>query len=251
MVKQLRDAVSADEKRTFVTDFTITNVEARDDSNEMIVEGYAAVFDTPSKPIWGMFVEEIKRGAFRKCLQRNDYDTVLNVNHEGLPLARLSNNSLTLSEDSKGLKIRGVLIPTTLNKDIHLMVQERLLAKMSFAFTVQECTWNYTDDDELDQRYITEIKTLYDVSIVTDPAYDEAEVDAVGVVTESDDDETSDRSHGVQTDDGGLGQQTSDSGTPTISPLRDDNANPVRGLYIQSLTRRTKNESCTKRSTRC
>lgn len=143
------------------------------DEDKMIIEGYAAVFETETDLGWCK--EIISRDAFNNC---NMSDCVLKYNHNDncLILARTRNKSLELTVDSKGLKIRANLIDTTQNRDIYKMIKARLLDKMSFAFSVRKQEWDY----ENDVRRITEIAQLFDVSVVDVPAYDTTNIYARG-----------------------------------------------------------------------
>ena len=161
-----------DKKELAMKEIRISELRAldnADENNEMIIEGYAAVFETETDLGWCK--EIISRDAFNNC---NMKDCVLKYNHNDncLILARTRNKSLELSVDNIGLKIRAVLIDTTQNRDIYKMIQARLLDKMSFAFSVRKQEWDY----ETDTRRITEIAQLFDVSVVDVPAYDETEI---------------------------------------------------------------------------
>lgn len=146
-------------------------VEVRADEAELIVEGYAAVFDQPTD-IAGLFMEQIARGAFADAIGRDD--VVFLINHEGLPLARTRSGTLTLSEDDHGLKMRSVLDPDDPDvKSIAGKMRRGDLDKMSFAFRVEVETWDETG--EMPLRTI-ERAALADVSIVTTPAYDGTEI---------------------------------------------------------------------------
>ena len=134
------------------------------DSEEMIIEGYAAVFNQETDLGWCKEVIDTK--AFEQCDMK---DCCLNYNHgQSKAIARTRNGSLELIVDSVGLKIRAKLIDTTEGIDIYKSVKAGLLDKMSFAFTVKEEKWDF----ETDTRTITNIDKLYDVSIVDIPAYE-------------------------------------------------------------------------------
>ena len=141
----------------------------QEDNDEMIIEGYAAVFEQETDLGWCK--EIISRDAFNDC---NMNDCVLKYNHNDncLILARTRNKSLELLVDNHGLKIRAKLIDTTQNKDIYKMIKSKLLDKMSFAFSVRKQEWDY----ENDIRRITDISQLFDVSVVDVPAYDTTEI---------------------------------------------------------------------------
>lgn len=143
-------------------------VRSEENSDEMIVEGYAVVFESPATH---GFTEIIDRNAFNGCDMK---DVCLKYNHDDshLILARTTNNSLELIVDDVGLKIKAKLIDTNSNKDIYKMIRSGLLDKMSFAFTVSEESWDY----ETDTRRILGIDKLFDVSVVDVPFYDSTSI---------------------------------------------------------------------------
>ncbi len=158
-------------KNTKEIRFFAENVEVKNNKenpNEMLVEGYAVVFDSPATH---GFTEIIKKGALDNC---NMKDVPLKYNHNDsfLILARTRNGSLSLEVDDRGLKVRAKLIDTTSNIDIYKSLKAGLLDKMSFAFTVSDEEW----DASTDTRTITGIDCLYDVSIVDTPFYDTTEI---------------------------------------------------------------------------
>ena len=161
-----------DSKRTWTAPVKITRTETRDDSDELIVEGYAAVFDSDSEPIAGMFIERMQRGAFKRTLAA-DPDVRLMVNHAGLALARTANATLALEERPRGLFFRAQLPDTPTARELHTLVQRGDMDQCSFAFTVAEDRWIEPDKDssDLPRRTITRIGELFEVSVVTFPAY--------------------------------------------------------------------------------
>lgn len=146
-----------------------------DESEKMIVEGYAAVYDSETN-IAGLFTEIIERGAFDSA---NMKDVPLKYNHsDAVPiLARTRNKSLTLTPDEKGLKIRAELLDTTDGRDMFTRIKSGLLDKMSFAFSVNPDGEKWTTDDNgFQRRTITKFDRIFDVSVVDTPAYDETEI---------------------------------------------------------------------------
>lgn len=145
------------------------------EEGKMIIEGYAVVFDSPATH---GFTEIIDRNAFNGCDMK---DVPLKYNHDDshLILARTRNNSLQLTIDDKGLKIRAELIDTTSNIDIYKSIQAGLLDKMSFAFTVSDEEWDYSTDT----RKVLAIDRLFDVSVVDVPFYDTTSIYARALST--------------------------------------------------------------------
>lgn len=151
-------------------EYRVSEVRALNtDENEMIIEGYAVVFNQLADMSY--YKEKISRNAFDNT---DMSDCVLKYNHENsfLILARTRNKSLELIPDEHGLKIRAKLIDTTNNRDIYKMIKEGLLDKMSFGFSVRKQEWDY----ENDIRTVIDISKLFDVSIVDFPAYNGTEV---------------------------------------------------------------------------
>ena len=133
------------------------------------IEGYAVVFDTPTMldkdPYTGTeFYEVISRNAFDGC---DLSDVILNVDHEGTPLARTRAGTLTLTPDAHGLKVSATL-STGRGRDLWEDIAAGNLDKMSFAFNVSEESY----DNKTHTRTIQRIGKLWDVSVVTRPAYE-------------------------------------------------------------------------------
>ena len=162
-----------------VRTLTAGNVEVRAaDNGSVRVSGYAAVFDEVTD-IGGYFREVIRRGAFADAITRGDDVTFL-INHDGLPLSRTSSNTLTVREDTRGLYMESTL--DAADPDVMRIVpkmQRGDLTKMSFAFSMMpdgEVRWTQTGNDESELREIIKVGRLYDVSIVTEPAYEGTEI---------------------------------------------------------------------------
>lgn len=155
-------------------------IEMRAVDNEegkMIIEGYAITYDQPATHVYGnrKFTEIIRKGAL-DFTDMKDVPLRYNHNDTWCIMARTRNNSLQLIKDEKGLKIVATLIDTQSNRDIYKSIQEGLIDKMSFAFTVGDKgdTWTYGEEETL--REVTNINKLYDVSVVDTPFYDTTSV---------------------------------------------------------------------------
>jgi len=157
------------ERRTF----TVRDVEARQaEDGTMRLRGYAAVFNEASVPL--PFIETIAPGAFRKTLSETP-DVRLLINHEGLPLARTKNGTLTLTEDDRGLYMDAQIADTTEGRDLYKLVERGDIDQMSFAFRVIRQKYN----EDRSQRTLTEVSLADgDVSVVTYPAYPTTSVEA-------------------------------------------------------------------------
>jgi HK97 family phage prohead protease len=157
------------ERRTF----TVRDVEARQaDDGTMRLRGYAAVFNDDSVPL--PFIERIAPGAFRKTLSETP-DVRLLINHEGLPLARTKNGTLTLTEDDRGLYMDATIADTSEGRDLYKLVERGDVDQMSFAFRVIRQKWN----EDRTTRTLTEVSLSDgDVSVVTYPAYPTTTVEA-------------------------------------------------------------------------
>ena len=153
----------------------LAEVELIEENEKMILEGYAIVYNEETligSEEYG-FIESISPDAISEDAIR---DVPMKYNHMDsfLIIARTKNQSLQLTSDEKGLKVRAELLDTQHNKDIYKMVKSGLLESMSFAFTVKDQEWDHNGD--IPKRYIKSIDRLYDVSIVDIPAYDSTSI---------------------------------------------------------------------------
>jgi HK97 family phage prohead protease len=151
-----------DEKRTIA----YSNLEVRSEGNGNTLVGYAAIFDSPSEPM--PFTEYVKRGAFSKTIN-DGADVRLLIDHEGVPLARSRSGTLVLEEDDRGLRVEAELDPNNPDAARIMSAMKRGdLNQMSFAFRTIKDSWN-TDRSVRELREVQ----LFDVSVVTFPAYEE------------------------------------------------------------------------------
>lgn len=143
-----------------------SNLECRSTRDGNTLVGYAAIFDSPSEPL--PYTEYVRPGAFAKTLN-DGADVRLLIDHEGVPLARTKSGTLHLEEDERGLFIESDLDPSNPDAARVISAMKRGdLTQMSFAFRTIKDSWN-------NDRSVRELKEvqLYDVSVVTFPAYEE------------------------------------------------------------------------------
>ena len=148
--------------------------EMRIADGDMIVEGYAAVFESPTVLYSDSnvdYLEVVDRDAFANAQMT---DVVMNYNHQGKPVARTKNGTLTLATDESGLRIRADLSGTEEGRRLYEEIKGGYIDKMSFAFTVSEDSY----DSDTHMRRILRIERLYDVAAVDIPAYDATSISA-------------------------------------------------------------------------
>lgn len=147
----------------------LTPFELREDGEGRTfrVTGHAAVFNQETN-IAGAFREVIRPGAFTRAIGESDVPFL--IEHDDLPLARNTSGTLRLSQDEIGLRIETELDGT--DPDVQRVVPKMRrgdLSKMSFAFRAKSEEWEDLDS-EMPLRILTDLD-LFDVSIVTNPAY--------------------------------------------------------------------------------
>lgn len=158
------EAVSKLETRVFEHE-----LEIREESDGMHLEGYAAVFNSRSQNLGG-FTEVIEPGAFRSSLRsRNDIKFLFN-HDTGQILGSSRAKTLTLTEDDRGLRVSAILPETSLGRDIRELVKRGDLSAFSFGFSMPGRggdAWN-SDGTE---RTLKSVR-LHEVSLVAFPAYE-------------------------------------------------------------------------------
>lgn len=128
------------------------------------IVGYAAVFNTWTD-IGGWFREQIKPGAFAKTIRENDVRALFN-HDEDFVLGRNKAKTLSLREDAKGLAVTIDPPGTGWANDLLVSMRRGDVNQMSFGFQVNKQEIDY----EKDERTLLDV-TLFDVSVVTYPAY--------------------------------------------------------------------------------
>jgi len=165
---EARKAMATAERITMTAE--VRAVDTNDGS--LKIGGYAATFNAEATGL--NFREVIAPGAFTRALASQD-PVFLLVNHdmEGIPLASTQSGTLSLRQDSTGLYMEATLDPANPKaQELSSAVRRGDMDKMSFAFTVSPD--GQTKDAGL--RTLTEIERLYEVSVVTLPAYDSTSV---------------------------------------------------------------------------
>jgi HK97 family phage prohead protease len=145
---------------------TRTNhIELRAEGDGRTFTGYAALFNEPSLPL--PFTEYVRPGAFKRSLQSRNRMMLLWNHDTSNPLASTRNGSLQMVEDARGLKVTATLPDTTLGRDIAELVRTGVVDSMSFGFSVKKDSWSQDGQT----RYLDDV-TLYEVSLVSTPAYE-------------------------------------------------------------------------------
>jgi len=168
MIEARKTAMAQAERITMVAE---VRAVATDDGS-LKIGGYAATFNSEASGL--NFREVIAPGAFTRALASDD-PVFLLVNHdmEGIPLASTQSGTLKLRQDTNGLYMEATLDPANPKaQELSSALRRGDMDKMSFAFTVSP--EGQTRDAGL--RTINDIERLYEVSVVTLPAYDSTSV---------------------------------------------------------------------------
>ena len=163
----------------------LTHFEARAEGDKGIIKGRPVVFDKETDMGW--YREVIDRNALadtdlrdiRLCL---DHDT-------SFVYARSRNNNanstMRVGVDDEGLYFEAELdLRSAKANDLYIAVERGDMDKMSFMFVVDGYEWRDIDSDK-PLRIIRSISVIYELSIVTFPAYDDTSVQAASSSNET------------------------------------------------------------------
>lgn len=145
-------------------------MEIRINNDSVDIEGYVNAVERKSKPLWsriGQFVERIRKGAFKRAIERNDNIRIM-LNHTK-DLGGTKEGNLELKEDNIGLFAR----TTITDKEVIEKARNDELVGWSFGFYDREVDQR-TDEDGFPLRNVIDLD-LEEVSILdntTTPAYD-------------------------------------------------------------------------------
>ena len=147
-------------------------------ASNFTIEGRAASFNVESHDLGG-FTEVIQPTAFARSLRSGD-DVVCLYNHDMNSICgRVSNRSLTLSQDSRGLNFSVQLDPNNpKHAEIYAMAKRKDINACSFSFSVPQGGDSYDTVGGKTVRTLSDLD-LVDVSMLSArPAYPDTEVSA-------------------------------------------------------------------------
>ena len=163
------------EYRDMTMEIRSAETEEVEQEERKIVKGYASTFNDPytlyEDDEW-RFVEVVDARAFDNT---DMSDVIMQYDHEGRVFARMSNNTLTVTPDERGLLIEADLGGTELGRQLFEEIEGGYTNKMSFGFSVdgeEKRDMQATDGKAMTLRTITSVRKLYDVSAVSLPAND-------------------------------------------------------------------------------
>lgn len=142
--------------------------------SDFYVEGFATTFDKP------YLLYEYEGNKYFERIDRNALvgadmsDVIMQYNHEGKALARLSNKTLGVEVADTGLFTFADLSKSSAAKELFEEISNGLITKMSWAFRVSADAY----DRDTRTRTILKISKVYDVSAVSYPANGDTEISA-------------------------------------------------------------------------
>ena len=144
------------------------------DEKSSVIEGHAAVFDSWSETLGGIFPfkEIVRKGAFIDTIRADDIRALFN-HDPNFVLGRNRAGTLELIEDEVGLSVRITPPNTSWARDLQASIRRGDISQMSIGFIVEKD--KCSTQDGIDVREIRKVK-LYDVSPVTFPAYTATDV---------------------------------------------------------------------------
>ena len=148
--------------------------KTREDSGEMVIEGYFAVFNS-NYEMWEGASESIAPGAFTSSLGG---DIRALTNHDTtLVLGRNKVHTLELQEDTRGLWGRIIINPNDSDAvNTYERVKRGDVDQCSIGFMIRSEETDFRDDGSIHWT-ITDVE-LFEVSVCTFPAYEETGVSA-------------------------------------------------------------------------
>ena len=141
---------------------------------DFYVEGYATTFDKPYllyEYDGQKYFERIDRNAL---VGADMSDVIMQYDHSGKVLARLSNKTLGVEVTESGLFTFADLSKSRAAQDMFEEIKNGLITKMSWAFRVTEDSY----DRDTRTRTILKVAKVYDVSAVSIPANGDTEISA-------------------------------------------------------------------------
>lgn len=150
----------------------LESLEVRtEEGKPAMIIGVAAPFGKLSETLMGSFQEKIASTAFDETL--NDDIRCLFNHDSNYVLGRTIAGTLRLQKDKAGLKFENDPPDTQWAKDLQVSIRRGDISQMSFAFDCLEDSWDKSGAIPI--RTLKKVR-LYDISIVTYPAYPQTKV---------------------------------------------------------------------------
>ena len=151
------------------------SVEREDGEQSFVVRGHFTTFEEEYE-LWPGVYESIDRHALDET---DTSDALFQFNHCGMVLARLRNGTLEVGTDPDGGWALADLGGCQQGRDLYEAIQNGLIDRMSFGFTIADGGFEWTEDaDGTIHTRITKIDRLYDVSAVDLPANEGTDISA-------------------------------------------------------------------------
>lgn len=142
--------------------------------------GYAAVFDLPWNDhlaeTYG-YVEEIRRGTFRKALAAGNDVPLLWQHDRNQLLATTKSGALQLSEDGRGLLVQAKLPKTGLGEYVRELIDRGDVRGMSYGREAGPHDQRFERRGGVVRRIVSGAQRLLDVTLTWEPAYAGTEVE--------------------------------------------------------------------------
>lgn len=142
---------------------------------EYYVEGYASTFNDPY-----VLFEDYDGNEYREIIAPTAFadadmsDVIMQFDHSGKVLARMSNGTLIVEPDEHGLFVAADLSGSQAARDLYEEIINGLVTRMSWAFMIAADEY----DRETRTTTITRVTKVYDVSAVSLPADPNTEISA-------------------------------------------------------------------------
>lgn len=142
---------------------------------EFYVEGYASTFNDPY-----VLFDDWDGNEYREIISPDAFaeadmsDVIMQYDHAGKVLARMSNGTLVVEPDEHGLFVAADLSGSQAARDLYEEIVNGLVTRMSWAFSIAADEY----DRETRTTTITRVKKVFDVSAVSLPADPNTEISA-------------------------------------------------------------------------
>jgi HK97 family phage prohead protease len=144
--------------------FAVEGLEVKEDGDARTVEGFASVFNNIDS-----YNDIVMPGAFAKSIKGRN-PVMLWQHDSDEPIGVWD----TVEEQKKGLYVKGRILQTSMGNDAYTLVKAGAISGMSIGYAARK--WEIDADKGI--RKLTEVD-LYEVSLVTFPANEKAQITRV------------------------------------------------------------------------
>lgn len=156
------------DKLNYCSNLKPDSFAAKADDEAGVIEGYFALYNTPSEPIWDAYVWEIAEGAFDKSFKEKKNQFILAHHDFTQVIGSREAKTCEIKADDKGFWGRASVPDTSYGRDLLISMKRGDIKATSFGFNILKS--QFVQEKKYDKQVLLELD-VWEGSAVTIPRF--------------------------------------------------------------------------------